>query len=275
MINIDLPPLYIKYKNIRTLETDPIYFFVVEGWLVTIHSKDIDILMKVRLIFSEQNKRILESPIDALYYSIVSTMVEDYEHILTAIELKVFEIEKKAQYKPSKKVPMYFDLLSKQAILLRRHFWQARDIINYHTHMEEDKEDIKFLRIVNDDINQLIEMVQSYQDTITSAREVFSNSVSLQLNDTMRTLTIISTIVLPITVILSIFGLQGFDLNNLTAIPRHFGLVLFIMVAIIGLTLFIFWRKQWIFSKELQIEDTNEVANETSDSKAKGERKIT
>lgn len=100
--------------------------------------------------------------------------------------------------------------------MLRRYFWQARNIINYHTNMEEDKGDVKFLRMVYDDINQLIEMAQSYQDTITSTRDMFSNIVSLQLNETMRILTIFSTIVLPATLLVSILELQGFDINNLT-----------------------------------------------------------
>ena len=45
-------------------------------------------------MFSE-GKRILGSSVDALYYSFLSSMVETYEQILTAIELEVIEVEKK------------------------------------------------------------------------------------------------------------------------------------------------------------------------------------
>ena len=171
-------------------------------------------LNKGCIMFSE-GKRILGSSVDALYYSFLSSMVETYEQILTAIELEVIEVEKKTQHNPSKNVLEYIDLLSRQIIILRRHFWHARHIINYHTHMEEDKDDIKYLKIVYDDINQLIELVQSYQDTINSTRETFSSSISLQTNDVMRVLTIFSTIILPLSLLISILSLQGFDLNNL------------------------------------------------------------
>ena len=44
-----------------------------------------------------------------------------------------------------------------------------RDIINFLTH-EEDKEDVKYLKIVYDDINHLIELVESNRDTINSTK---------------------------------------------------------------------------------------------------------
>jgi len=128
--------------------------------------------------------------------------------------------------------------------------------------------------MVYDDINQLIEMAQSYQETINSARDIFSNSVSLQLNDTMRVLTIFSTIILPLTLLLSVFELQGFDLNDITIVPKHFGLLLLIMSVIAGLTLIVFWKKQWIFSKDYNLS-SEDLEDELSREKTKRESKIT
>ena len=68
--------------------------------------------------------------------------------------------------------------------------------------MEEDTDDVKYLKIVYDDINQLIEMIQSYQGTINSTRDTFSSSISLQTNDVMRILTIFSTIILPLSLLI-------------------------------------------------------------------------
>src|SRR5215212_10024653 len=136
--------LSLKFNTINTLETNAIYFLSGDGWLITIHSEEVDLLTKGHIMFSE-GKRILESSIDALYYSFLSSMVETYEQILTAIELEVIEVEKQAQQNPSKKVLERMELLSRQIIILRRHFWHARHVINYHTYMEEDKDDIKYL----------------------------------------------------------------------------------------------------------------------------------
>jgi magnesium transporter len=241
--------LDLKFNDLQNLETTPLYFCVGDTWLITLHSNKIDLVTKVKIILADR-KTILESSIDALYYSIISSVIEDYEQLLTAIELKVFDIEKDAQYRPSRRVLKYLDTLSRQVITLRRHFWDARNIINYHTNMEKDKDDIKYLQMVYDNINQLIEMIQSYQDTINSTRELFSASISLQMNETMRVLTIFSAIALPLALLLGVLGLEGFDLNNLHILPRYLGFLVIVMLAITVISLFVFWKKRWIFSYE-------------------------
>jgi len=245
--------LDLKFDNLQHLESSPLYFFVGDKWLITIHSNKIDLVTKVKTILADR-KTILESSIDALYYSIISYIIEDYEELLTAIELKVFDIEKDAQYRPSKRVLTYLDTLSRQVIILRRYFWDARNIINYHTTMEKDKDDIKYIQIVFNNVNQLIEMIQSYQDTINSTRELFASSISLQINETMRVLTIFSAIVLPLSLLIGVLGLQGFDLNNLAAIPKYLGFLVIVMLAITVVSLLVFWKKKWIFSYDKEIK---------------------
>jgi magnesium transporter len=245
--------LDLKFDNLQHLESSPLYFFVGDKWLITIHSNKIDLVTKVKTILADR-KTILESSIDALYYSIISYIIEDYEELLTAIELKVFDIEKDAQYRPSKRVLTYLDTLSRQVIILRRYFWDARNIINYHTTMEKDKDDIKYIQIVFNNVNQLIEMIQSYQDTINSTRELFASSISLQINETMRVLTIFSAIVLPLSLLIGVLGLQGFDLNNLATIPKYLGFLVIVMLAITVVSLLVFWKKKWIFSYDKEIK---------------------
>jgi magnesium transporter len=257
--------LELRYKNLENLEIYPIYFFVGNGWLITIHSENVDLVSKGRRMFLKNNK-IVNYSIDALYYSIITTVVETYEQLVTAIELKLLDLEKEASRIPSKNTLAQLDLVSKQSIIVRRHFWQARDIINYLNKMEEDKEDIKFLGIVYDSINQLIDMVESYRETINSTRDIFSSSISLQTNETMKILTIFSTIILPLSLLLSIFSLQGFDLNNITMVPKDFVILVGVMVTIIGITLLFFWRKQWILPRDTKNNhNNNSSSNERKD----------
>jgi Mg2+ and Co2+ transporter CorA len=68
--------------------------------------------------------------------------------------------------------------------------WRVRNIINFLVHNEHDKEEIKYVEMVYDDISQLIDFVESYEGTINSIRELYVAKVSLQINDTIRVLTI-------------------------------------------------------------------------------------
>ena len=119
--------------------------------------------------------------------------------------------------------------------------------------MEEDTDDVKYLKIVYDDINQLIEMIQSYRGTINSTRDTFSNSISLQTNDVMRILTIFSTIVLPLSLLTNVLDIEGFDLNKLNDLPKYFSFLVIMIVLVTGISLAIFWKKDGYSIKKRQL----------------------
>jgi magnesium transporter len=256
----------MKFKDTQSLVTEAVYLFVGRGWLVTIHSDEVDLRSRVLALFEQKKRTVTESSIDALFYSILAILIDSYEQLLTAIELSVTDFEQRTLNKPSKRMLEYLDSLSRQVIILRRHFWRMRDIINFLTHTEEGKEDVKYLKIVYDDINQLIELVESYRDTINSTRELYIANVSLQMSDTMKTLTIFSAILLPLTFISSVYGMNGLDLQNLFDLPIGFAIVLATMGAIsIGLFIF-FKKKQWILAGT-DLRDTHINVNSSSSSK--------
>jgi magnesium transporter len=200
--------------------------------------------------FLKKNRRILESSIDALFYSLLSALVEKYEQLLTAVELKALELEKQSQYRPTKKTLRTLDLLSKQAIILRRHFWHARNTINFLSYAEKDNEDIKYLKMVYDEVTQLIDMIESYRDTINSTRDVFAGSISLRMSDSMRILMVFSVVLLPLSFVTGIFSMSGFNLENVSYIPGGFAVVAGVLAAIAAISLFIFWKMGWIFVRE-------------------------
>ena len=69
----------MKYGDARTLVTEGVYLFLGRGWLVTIHSSEGDLRAIVNRILEEKNRPILESSVDALYYNILSSIVDKYE----------------------------------------------------------------------------------------------------------------------------------------------------------------------------------------------------
>jgi magnesium transporter len=246
--------LDIKYKDLRTLATEALYIFKGKDWLITIHSSKVDLIPNVNALFEQKNVRIMEATIDALYYSIMTEVIGKYEQLLTSIEMTVTNFEQKSLYKPSRKMLDYLDTLSRQIIILRRHFWHTRDIINYLKHMEKDTEEIMYIEIAYDNITQLIELVESYRDTLNSTRDLYIANVSLQMNDTMRLLTLFSAILLPLSFIVGLFGMNGIDLNDLSHISVSVITVTIVMGAIVLVMFLYFKKKEWILHKEQNID---------------------
>jgi len=238
--------LDIKNKDPKTLETDGIYLFLGRHWLITIHKSEVKLKEMVERLLTVKNKKIKEAQMDALYYNILAEIINRYEQLLTALELTVNEYQRKSFARPSEVVFSDIDLLSRQTVILRRQFWRVRNIINFLVHNEHDKEDIKYIEMVYDEITQLIDFVESYEDTINSIRELYVAKVSLQINDTMRVLTVFTVIFLPLTLIVGIYGMNGTDLNNLESLSVGFLVIIIVMASIsVGLILY-FVKKQWL-----------------------------
>jgi magnesium transporter len=88
-------------------------------------------------------------------------------------------------YRPSKIILVNLEDLSHQLIILRRYFWKLREIFNFLLHLEkgskkESQAQTKYLKIIYDNVNELLDLIESHQDTINSIRELYIAYVSLQ-----------------------------------------------------------------------------------------------
>jgi len=246
--------LSIKFKTLQSIETEAIYMFIGKNWLITIHSSNINLKKMTRQIF-ENDKGITESTINILYYNIITKIVDEYEQVLTAIEIAMTDLEEKSLYRPSKMILVNLDGLSRQLLILRRYFWKLREIFNFLLYLEkesdiENQAQTKYLKIIYDNLNELLDLIESHKDTINSIRDLYIAYVSLQMNDTVKTLTIFSVILLPLTFITGFYGMNGIDLNHFFTIPSGLITVLVIMGIILAILIIFFRKKQWISQRE-------------------------
>lgn len=238
--------LDIKFKDSQTIVAEGVYLFCGKNWLITIHPSEVDLEKSIRKLLEHKNKKLVMDSIEALFYSVLSELIDRYEQVLTAVELTITDQEEKALSAPSRETIQYLSTLSRQLIVFRRHFWRVRDVVNFLSHMEKDQNEVKYIQMAYDNISHLVELVESYRDTINSVRDLYIANISLEMNDTMRTLTIFASVLLPLTLVASIYGMNGLDLNSLAKIPSGFIAVLISMAVIMIAMIYFFKKKKWI-----------------------------
>lgn len=249
--------LSMGFENARSLSSEAVYAFLGRGWLVTVHEAHNDSIEEARMLFKQNDRRIMASSLDSIYYSIITGIVNSYEQLLTSIELSIASLGQDSLHKPSRRMLEKLDVLSKHIITLRRHFWRTRHIINLLINTkQENREESRQLKVAYDEINQLIDLVESLRDSINSTQNLYLANASLHLNDTMRTLTIFSAILLPLTFMAGLYGMNGIDLNNISNVPAGFALVLGVMAAVTAALFIFFKQKKWIFVRQ-EYEDDN------------------
>ncbi|MEE1544784.1 MAG: CorA family divalent cation transporter, partial [Alphaproteobacteria bacterium] len=108
-----------------------------------------------------------------------------------------------------------------------------------------------YFRDLSDVIHGLVNRVENYSTGVSSTRDAYLSQVSMrlgesnaQLTEVMTTLTIIATIMLPLTLIAGIFGMNTDQLP--LAQGNGFWLILGLMGAFAGGMLYYFWRRGWL-----------------------------
>ena len=104
---------------------------------------------------------------------------------------------------------------------------------------------IRQMRSLNDRISYLRNDIENMHQRIISLRETYNSSLSANLNETIRTLTVIATIVLPLTLITGIYGMNFEFMPELTSEYGYY-YALGLIAALGGGMILYFKRKRWI-----------------------------
>jgi magnesium transporter len=101
------------------------------------------------------------------------------------------------------------------------------------------------IRSLNDKVTYLRRDVENMHQRVISLREAYNSSLTANLNETIRTLTVIATIVLPLTLISGIYGMN-FDIMPELRSPYGYYYALGLMAAVGGGMIGYFRSKRWI-----------------------------
>jgi magnesium transporter len=104
---------------------------------------------------------------------------------------------------------------------------------------------VPFFRDVYDHFVRITDVIESFRDSVTSALEAYLTVQANRMNEVMKTLTLISTVMLPLTFIAGVYGMNFRHMPELAWIGGYpFALGLMAVVAI-GILLY-FRHKGWL-----------------------------
>jgi magnesium transporter len=101
---------------------------------------------------------------------------------------------------------------------------------------------------------QIVELVETYRELTADLRDLYMSSISNRINETMRILTIISVIFIPLTFIAGIYGMNFHtDISpwNMPELKWFFGYpfsLLLMALTALGMLVYFYWQG-WIFRR--------------------------
>jgi magnesium transporter len=143
--------------------------------------------------------------------------------VLEKIEDHIENIEMELLRDTDRVTPTQMMHLKKQLILLRKYVYPLRDELRKLQRDETkliDRKTIKYINDLNDHLQNIIQNLESFRDTISGLMELYSSTISNKLNNVMKTLTVIGAIFIPLTFIAGIYGM---NFDNMPELHYRYG----------------------------------------------------
>jgi magnesium transporter len=228
--------------------TRDIDFFLGDNYLVTVHDGHSRSIQKVKGL-CKQHAHILEEGPVALMHRIVDQMVDNYAPEMVEIEEEMDTLEEEAILGAGDNLMRPILAVKRDLAALRRVVIPQRDVVGRLARREFpliSNEMAYRFRDVYDHLVRYADEATMFQDRVTGILEGYLSAISNRLNRVMKVLTVVSTIVLPMTVLTGLWGMN-------VPLPRfagsdwvQFWWLVGIMVAITVVMLAIFRSKRWI-----------------------------
>lgn len=238
------PDLETFRQQLRTKEID---MFVSDRYLVTVHDEPMRTVAHLEGKCNDNARTVLSQGIDVLLYRLLDFLVDGYDTILDHVQESLDVLEEQSLNDPKPEVLTQIAQKKRELLNLRRIIGPQREVLAQLTRGEVPfiREATRiYMRDVQDHLVRVVEMVELYRDLVLGSRDIYLSSISNQLNQIMKTLTIISVIGVPMTVVTGFFG-QNFEVGWLTN-PWTFIASLVFMACIISVMLYLFRKKRWI-----------------------------
>jgi magnesium transporter len=231
----------------NAIEYEQISFVLGKDYLLSFQEKDGDLFGGLRERIRLDQGRIRKRGADYLLYRLVDIIVDNYYTILDAIGSQIEIIEEEIYNESTGQEFKKIQALKKELIFLRKALYPLRDALSKLIKDESgfiQSGTLRYYADVYDHVVHLIDSLDTYKDLTSSLMDIHINTMNTRMNEVMKVLTVISTIFMPLTFIVGVYGM---NFTNMPEIPMRYGyFVVWGVMITIAFTMISYFRyKKW------------------------------
>lgn len=197
--------------NHKRIEYEQISFVLGHDYLLTFQEKDGDLFDGFRERIRLDQGRVRKKNADYLMYRLVDIIVENYYNVLDKIGEIMDDIEETVYENPTNATFNKIQSLKKELIFLRKALFPLRDALGKIAKGESEfiqEENLRFYADVYDHVVHIIDSLDTYKDLTSGLLDIHINAMNTRMNEVMKVLTVISTIFMPLTFIVGVYGMN-------------------------------------------------------------------
>ena len=234
----------------NTIELDG---FLGPNYVITYHHDEFRSINAVKQLL-RTSPVVCRRGASYLLHQILDRIVDYYSPVLDDFDNRIDELEAKIFEGRSSNNEMLSDIMNiKRSVLrLRRISVKQMEILLRISRGEFDlipQGLLPFYRDIYDHIVRVTDLAESYRDLITGLLDAHLSVVSNRLNEVMKVLTIFSAVMMPLTFIVGVYGM---NFDNMPELRSRYGyfVVLGVMAVVASGMLLFFWRRGWLGSAD-------------------------
>ncbi|XZN92548.1 MAG: magnesium/cobalt transporter CorA [Microcoleus sp.] len=240
--------------NSYNFHKEQVSLILGKHYLLTVQEEpDYDCFDPVRDRIRKGQGSIRKHGADYLAYTLLDSIIDGFFPVLEVYGELIEELEDEVVVKPTRKTLEKIYKIRRELLTLRRAIWPQRDAINALIRDSSDliSPEVRiYLRDCYDHTVQVMDMVETYRELASGLMDVYLSSVGNKMNEIMKLLTVISSIFIPLTFVVGVYGMN-FNTEksplNMPELNWYFGYPLCwgLMVTIASSLVYFFWRRGW------------------------------
>ena len=230
------------------INAEQISLLLGSSYLITFQESEGDVFDSVRKRLREGKSRLSKGGPDYLAYSLIDAVVDNYFIVLEYLGEEIEELEEELVTDPDPDTLHAIHDLKRELIYLRKSVWPLRETISNLERGESrifQPATLIYLRDVYDHVIQIIDTVETFREMASGMLDIYLSSVSNRMNEIMKVLTIISTIFIPLSFVVGLYGMNFKYMPELGwkwGYPMVWGVIL---LSVVGMLIY-FKRKKWL-----------------------------
>ncbi len=234
-------------KETGQLDHEQISMIVGPNWLLTFQEKPEDIFDRLRERINRASGKIRQRGTDYLAYAILDSVVDSYFHVLSTIGEQLESLEDSLLLNPARNVLQEIHHYKQELMILRRAIWPMQMAISEFRQLESPlltEGTTIFLRDLQDHISHAVESLEMMRDSSANLLDLYLSLSSQKMNETMKVLTIMASLFIPLTFIAGIYGMNFENMPELNW-PWGYPMIWALMIGVTAGMLWYFKRKKW------------------------------
>ena len=232
----------------KTVETEQISIVLGKEFVLSFQEDaSRDVFDPLRLKLKLTKSQIRQRSADYLLYAMLDLIVDNYFLVMEKLGEQIEFLEEDVIRRSNTRSLARINQLRKEQIILKRNVAPARDLISSIIRSESELlEDstTKYFKDVYDHIVQAYDLSENYRDIMMSMQDLYISNVNLKMNEVMKVMAIVTSVLAPATVIGGIFGMN-FDIIPYSHHEWGFYFAVALMLLIPMWMLWAFRKRGW------------------------------